>query len=197
MPQYWLPAEKKRDGGRYVIYYLLQITHWIQPKPGNFTFKEIRHILVWDFICSIDIVDSGPSWAYFGQTDSSICSLPPVVSKKLKLKGEKICSLISNINNHNTFETHPFLKKNRSPLMEVAASNTRLRLHCSSLGLGRGPWFGSSVGSSGSGAGSGDGLGFGRDVGAGVRLPERWINKIQSDSTRILSHNKANEYQNR
>lgn len=66
--------------------------------------------------------------------------------------------------------------------MEVAASNTSSRLHCSSRGLGRGSGFGSSVGSSGSGPGSGPGggLGFGAVVGTGVRLPERWISKIQS-----------------
>ncbi len=58
--------------------------------------------------------------------------------------------------------------------MEVAASNTSSRLHCSSWGF--------SVGSSGSGPGSGPGggLGFGAAVGTGVRLPERWISKIQS-----------------
>lgn len=55
--------------------------------------------------------------------------------------------------------------------MEVAASNTSARLHCSSRGLGRGS--GPSVGSSGSGSGSGRGVGFGFGavVGTGVRLP--------------------------
>lgn len=71
---------------------------------------------------------------------------------------------------------YPFLKKKRSPLIEVAASNTSSRLHCSSLGFGRGS-SGSSVGSSGSGPGSGPGggLGFGAVVGTGVRLPEGWV----------------------
>lgn len=64
---------------------------------------------------------------------------------------------------------YPFLKKYRSPRMEVAASNTSERLHCSFRGLDR-SGLGSSVGSSGSG--SGGGLGFGAVVGACVRLPE-------------------------
>lgn len=64
-------------------------------------------------------------------------------------------------------QTYPFLKKNSSPLMEVAASNTSLLSHCSSRGLGRGS--GSSVGSSGSGSGSGRGGGL--VVGTAVRLP--------------------------
>lgn len=46
-------------------------------------------------------------------------------------------------------EMYPFLKKYKSFLMDVAASNTRLLLHCSPPGLGRGS--GPSVGSSGSG----------------------------------------------
>lgn len=76
---------------------------------------------------------------------------------------------------HHILQLYPFLKKYSSPLMEVAASNTSPRLHCSSLGLGRGPALGSSVGSSssGSGSGPGGGLGFGSFVGTGVRLPER------------------------
>jgi hypothetical protein len=53
--------------------------------------------------------------------------------------------------------------------MEHAASNTRLRLHFSPLGLiaGSGMGSGSSVGPSGSGSGTGGGLG----LGLGVRLP--------------------------
>lgn len=66
----------------------------------------------------------------------------------------------------HTLEMYPFLKKYRSPLMEVAASNTRSRLHRSAPGFGR-----SASGSSGSG--SGGGLGFGAVVGPDVRLPER------------------------
>lgn len=53
--------------------------------------------------------------------------------------------------------------------MEVAASNTSERLHCSFRGFDR-SGLGSSVGSSGSG--SGGGSGFGAVVGACVRLPE-------------------------
>lgn len=73
---------------------------------------------------------------------------------------------------------YPFLKKYRSPLTDVAASNTRSRLHCSSRGLGRGS--GPSVGSSGSGSGSGPGggFGFGAVVGTGVRLPVGCSNKF-------------------
>lgn len=67
-------------------------------------------------------------------------------------------------------QRYPVLKKYRSPLIEVAASNTRLWLHCSSLGLST---FGSSVGSgSGSGSGTGGGFGFGAVVGCGLRLPK-------------------------
>ena len=53
--------------------------------------------------------------------------------------------------------------------MEHAASNTRLRLHFSPLGLvaGSSVGSGSSVGPSGSGSGTGGGLG----LGLGVRLP--------------------------
>lgn len=65
---------------------------------------------------------------------------------------------------------YPLLKKYRSFLMEVAASNTRLRLHFSPLGLVTGSDVGSgSSGSSGSGSGSGTGGGLG--LGLGVRLP--------------------------
>lgn len=57
--------------------------------------------------------------------------------------------------------------------MEVAASNTSPRLHCSSLGFVRG----SSVGSSGSGSGSGAGC-VGFAVGCGLRLPKRWMDYV-------------------
>lgn len=60
-------------------------------------------------------------------------------------------------------KTYPFLKKYKSPLMDVAASNTRSLLHRSPPGLGW-PGFGSS-GSSGSGAGGGVGLGLGSGLG--------------------------------
>lgn len=67
--------------------------------------------------------------------------------------------------------------------MEVAASNTSPRLHCSSRGLGCGSESGFSVGSSGSGSGfgPGGGFGFGSVVGTGVRLPGRWSGKIKSN----------------
>ena len=55
--------------------------------------------------------------------------------------------------------------------MAHAASNTRLRLHFSPLGLvaGSGVGSGPSVGPSGSGSGIGGGFGLG--LGVGVRLP--------------------------
>lgn len=86
------------------------------------------------------------------------------------MKGCTVFPRIAHKQGDQTLTMYPFLKKYRSPLIEVAASNTRLRLHCSSLGLGR-SGFGSSVGSSGSGTGGG--LGFGAVVGSVVRLPER------------------------
>lgn len=94
----------------------------------------------------------------------------------------------------HTLTMYPFLKKYRSPLIEVAASNTRLRLHCSSLGLGR-SGFGSSVGSSGSG--SGGGLGFGAVVGSAVRLPERLEkSKVTHEclQSSVFNHHRANVY---
>lgn len=82
-------------------------------------------------------------------------------------------SINTLFNRYAWIHTYPFLKKYRSPLIEVAASNTRSRLHCSFRGFG---WRSgcSSVGSSGSGSGIGGGC-SGSFVGSGVRVPLRQI----------------------
>lgn len=68
----------------------------------------------------------------------------------------------------NILYTYPFLKKNSSPPMLVAASNTKSRLHGSGATLGTGLGFGF-----GSGFGSGFGLGFGFGFAAGSIVDAR------------------------
>ena len=202
MAQYWCPAEKQLEVVTSCIYlysfpifnsfHLSAVFCFIRfnPNPITITLKEKHLLLVRDFKGSIHIADLRPRCAHFKESDFwKTRTSPPVVSSNTLVWNEKRrkIDVPHNSTHYVRLIMYPFLKKYRSPQMEVTASNPSSRLHCWSCGLGKGIGFsgcgpkpGPRPGSKpGSRPGPGGHLNLGCVVGTCVRMPEKWRSKIK------------------